>query len=61
MTAISGLPETWLIESHDSFAGIENVDRILGSIPSSVRPGSSQDDVMATSRTMIALYRPGYS
>jgi hypothetical protein len=63
MAAITGLPETWLVEAHGSFASIEDLDRGLSSVP--VRPGAPsdalQDDVLLPSRTMIALYRPGWS
>lgn len=63
MAAITGLPETWLVEEHWSFASIEGLDRGLSSVP--VLPGTPsdpmQDDVLAPSRTMIALYRPGWS
>jgi hypothetical protein len=27
MTAMTGVPETWLLETHDSFASIENLDQ----------------------------------
>jgi hypothetical protein len=63
MVAITGLPETWLVEAHWSFASIEDLDRGLSSVP--VRPSAAsdtwQDDVLAPARTMIAVYRPGWS
>ena len=36
-TSISGDPETWLLESHDSFASIEDLDQKL-SIETDARP-----------------------
>ncbi len=53
MKSISGFHETWIMEAHDSFAGIENLDKIIGSV--------LEDEASAPSRTMIALYRPGLS
>jgi hypothetical protein len=64
MRAVSGLDEAWLIEMHDSFASIEEVDQSLAS----ARPRNSHrrtyqlsDDVLAPARLFIALYRPGLS
>jgi hypothetical protein len=64
MRAVSGLDEAWLMEMHDSFASIEEVDRALAS----ARPRNSNrsgypvsDDVLAPARLLIALYRPGLS
>jgi hypothetical protein len=63
MAAITGLPETWLLEAHWSFASIEDLDRGFSALPA--RPGVPSDplldDVLWSSRTMIALYRPGWS
>lgn len=63
MTAITGLPETWGIELHQTFAEIEDLDRALAaSAPrGSVYPEQSQDDLLAPARTMILLYQPGWS
>jgi hypothetical protein len=65
MAAITGLPETWLLEAHDSFASVEYLDRALSSLPPAAAAGDPsdplQDDVLAPSRTMIAIYRPGWS
>src|SRR5258708_38507061 len=30
MTAITGMPETWLVEAHDSVASIEDLGKTLG-------------------------------
>ena len=63
MVAITGLPETWLVEAHWSFGSIEDLDRGLSSV--AVRPAAAsdawQDDVLAPSRTIIAVFRPGWS
>jgi hypothetical protein len=64
MAAIAGPPETWLIELHDSFAGIEDLDKAL----SPLVPFGAMDEGEASagvnlqgSRSMIAVYRPGLS
>jgi hypothetical protein len=56
MQSITGWPETWLIESHDSFASIEDLDRALAGVTA---PNARADG--AAPRTMIALYRPDWS
>ena len=65
MAAITGLPETWLLEAHDSFASVERLDRALSSLPPAPGAGDLsdplQDDVLAPSRTMIAIYRHSWS
>jgi hypothetical protein len=48
MVSITGVPEAWQIEVHQSFAGIEDLDKAAGPA------GSSH-------RTLIAFYRPGWS
>ena len=65
MTAVTGLPETWLVEAHYSFASVEELDQKVSAM-SPVRNLSDssdplQDDVLAPSRTMLALYRPAWS
>src|SRR5258707_15768163 len=32
MTAIAGMPESWLVEAHDSFASIEDLDKNIGAV-----------------------------
>lgn len=46
-TSISGPPETWLIESHDSFASIEDLDQKL--------------NLETDARILIGLYLPNLS
>jgi hypothetical protein len=48
MVSITGQPEAWQIESHQSFASIEDLDKAAGPVSSS-------------HRTWIAFYRPGWS
>jgi hypothetical protein len=65
MRAVSGLDEAWLMEMHDSFASIEEVDQALAA----THPGrnsngngyQSSDDVLGPARSLIGLYRPGLS
>jgi hypothetical protein len=64
MTALAGAPETWLVEAHDSFASIEDLDRTLvrvvpGGAASVMVAGP--DDLLTPSRTLIAIYRPEWS
>ncbi|MBZ5625300.1 MAG: hypothetical protein LAQ69_42355 [Acidobacteriia bacterium] len=65
LTAVTGLPETWLVELHQTFASIEDLDRGLTSVtplrPAIDSSGPLQDDVLAPSRTMIATYQPNWS
>lgn len=65
MVSITGLPEAWQIELHQSFAGIEDLDKAVGpTAPAgtfNVPSEASQDDPLALSRTLIAFYRPNWS
>ncbi len=65
MSAVTGLPETWLVESHYSFASVEDLDQRLAAVAPARVPADtgdpSQDDVLAPSRTMLALHRPAWS
>ncbi len=65
MAAITGEPETWFLEMHDSFASIEDLDRGLTSVPPSRTATDTsdpfRDEVLAAPRTMIAIYRPAWS
>ena len=56
MTSLTGPLETWLMEIHDSFAGIEDVDKIL-------RPAGpfGPGDIQESARSWIGVYRPGFS
>ena len=62
---MTGLPETWLVEAHYSFASVEDLDQRIAAL-APVRAFSDaadplQDDVLAPSRTMLALFRPNWS
>lgn len=57
--AATGLPETWNIEMHPTFASIEDLDSALGSVPMPVT-SVCVDEVLGSARTMIAYYRAGW-
>lgn len=64
MTSITGPAETWLLASHDTFASIEDLDRAARAhMP--VRTSDNQQDQLADdaglSKSLIAVYRPGWS
>src|SRR5438445_7930672 len=65
MRSITGVPETWLVEAHYSWASVEDLDqRLNGLAPVRVTNDAAdplQDDVIAPARTMIGLYRPNWS
>ena len=65
MTSVTGLPETWLVEEHYSFASVEDTDRALdaaGAFRSNARQvDSAQDDIMAPAHTLLLRYRPDLS
>ncbi len=63
ITAITGVPETWNVELHQSFQEIEDLDRAIASTALSGAPAAqpSGDDLLAPARTMILLYQPGWS
>lgn len=63
MTAITGVPESWTIELHQTFAEIEDLDRAIASTGMGVWAvaAPSSDDILAPARTMILLYQPGWS
>jgi hypothetical protein len=55
MVSITGPPEALQIESHQSFASIEDLDKAVGPI------APAPADPLALSSTLIAFYRPGWS
>src|SRR5260370_35735766 len=63
MRAVSGLDDAWLVEMHDSFASIEEVDQALASTrPVSNSNGSgypASAALLAAARALTALDRPG--
>lgn len=62
MTSVSGAAEHWLLELHDSFGSIEEVDKAIGaSAALQAQVEASPDSGLAPSRAVIAIYRPGWS
>ena len=60
MTAITGSEETWLVECHQPFDGIESLDKRLAAVAPRVTGDPSDlmpDDVLPPARTLIAFYR----
>jgi hypothetical protein len=55
MRSVTGLPETWTLEAHYSFASIEDLDQRLAAFP------PARDEAAAPSQALIGLYRPGLS
>jgi len=55
MRTITGLPETWMVEAHYSFASIEDLDQRLAPLT----PPS--DEAVSPATTIVGLYRPGWS
>jgi hypothetical protein len=65
LASATGLPQTWMLEMHPTFASIEDLDKALGAAASGGKPGDSygqpQDDLAAPPRTMIAVLQAGWS
>jgi hypothetical protein len=65
MASVTGLAETWLVESHFSFASVEDLDQRISALSPVRSLGDSgdplQDDALMPSRTMLAQYRPNWS
>lgn len=64
MIAVTGLPETWLVEQHYSFASVEDLDKAISSPPAagpSDSLGQSGEDLLAPPRTLMAVFRPAWS
>jgi len=65
MTAMTGLPETWLLEAHYSYASVEDTDRALDAAgafnASGSQSGGGQDDVLAPAHTLLLRYQPDLS
>jgi hypothetical protein len=64
LAPVSGLPETWMIELHDSFGSLEDLDKALSALPSrrsSDGPPAMSDEVLPPSRALIGMYRPDWS
>lgn len=61
MSAISGPSESWLVELHDSFGSIEDLAYKLGPAASGAGPALPDDQLLASSKTLVAVYRPELS
>ncbi len=64
MSAISGPGETWLIELHSTFASIEDLDKAVSVYYTGITAANASllgDEVLPSSRTWIARFRPGLS
>ncbi len=61
MTPITGAPENWLIEMHDSFASLDSVDKMLGGVALQTQDPAAFPDLLAQSRNLVASYRPDMS
>lgn len=65
LSALSGVPETWIIESHDSFASVEAASTFIENTPavkwwlgqSEAQSGSNLAEV----RRLLAIFRPDLS
>ena len=64
MTAVTGMPESWFVETHYSFASVEDLDKGLTSVAALRSPAAGdalQDDVLAPSRTILATFQPNWN
>jgi len=65
LAAATGMPQTWMIEMHPTFASIEDLDKALSAVTPGRQPsdsfGQPLDDLAAPPRTMIAVLQPGWS
>ena len=63
MSSVSGFSETWLIEIHDSFGSLEDVDRALSTVtPAGAGArAASPDDLLTQSKSLVGTYIPGLS
>jgi hypothetical protein len=63
MSALSGPAEVWLIELHNSFASIEDLDKAFSAAGSGMPTNGPVlgDDVLPSSRAWIARHRPELS
>ena len=59
MSSISGISENWLVELHDSFGSLEDLEKALSVTPHAPAFFRPPDNV--PSRSLIAAYRPGLS
>jgi hypothetical protein len=65
MTSMTGLPESWLVEGHQTFASIEDLDTALRAAapagPANQSGEPQPDELLGAPRTIIAIYQPKFS
>jgi hypothetical protein len=65
LTTLTGVSESWVLEAHDSFASIEELDKRLnpadGQRAGNGDGGFVADDVLGPSKAIVAIYRPDAS
>jgi hypothetical protein len=65
MTSMTGLPETWLVEGHQTFGSIEDLDTALHAVaptgPANEFGEPQPDELLGAPRTIIAIYQPKFS
>ncbi len=58
MSSITGPEATWLLESHGSFGGIEELEKSLNAAAPDRALITQEDHILSPSSTLIAFYRP---
>ena len=66
LAATTGLPQTWMLEMHGSFASVEELDRAIRAYTrtpgsDSAMVGDPSEDLIGPPRTMIAVFNPRLS
>ena len=65
MTAMTGTPESWFVESHETFASVEDLDKALMTVGGPRISGISQDpfegDGLGGPRILLSVYQPAWS
>lgn len=66
MSSATGMPQTWTIELHSTFASVEDLDKALSAISfaapaASDAFGQPQEELLAPPRTLIALFERRWS
>ena len=64
LSAATGLPQTWMVELHEKFASVEDLDKAISSThfrQTNDAEGQTQEDLVGPPRSMIAIYEPGWS
>jgi len=64
LSASTGLPQTWMVELHENFASVEDLDNALSALSGGMAidtPGQSGDDLLAPPRTLLAAFEHDWS